>query len=177
MYEREIVEIYNKCGVCCYPINTYSIMFNFGYKLIHYSDLQYKYGDKIESLERSIGDAITNLETKTVLYNDKRDIRRIRFTLMHELGHIVLKDNKDEDGADAFAAEILAPLAVIRHKHFKTAKEISDFFQLSMSASNISILRSKISPADDDHIILDYFRDLQYNNVFYDNSTLFDYFA
>lgn len=48
-----------------------------------------------------------------LFFDDHQDARRIRFTLAHELGHIILKHQREEDWeekeADYFAAQLLTP--------------------------------------------------------------------
>ena len=96
-----------------------------------------KYGDarRIFGLEdpcglkRSGADALSvwhrGLGRFLVLYDEGRDPRRVRFTLAHELGHILLghltgpeeersRGDAAEKEADAFAAEFLAPSSVLR---------------------------------------------------------------
>ena len=75
---------------------------------------------------------------------------RIRFSLMHELGHILLDHKassvKNEDEADYFASCILAPRIMIHHlrlnnKYSKvTADDIHDYFDISISASNRALM-------------------------------------
>lgn len=59
---------------------------------------------------------------------------------MHELAHIVLnhvgKNKRNEEEADTFASNILAPRPIIQLENLKTADEIHDFFGISYAASN-----------------------------------------
>ena len=48
-----------------------------------------------------------------LFFDDRTDPRRVRFTLAHELGHIILKHRREEEWeekeADYFAVQLLAP--------------------------------------------------------------------
>lgn len=71
-----------------------------------------------------------------------------RFTLAHELGHILL-DNFSKDGvneyqeeqANMFAARLLAPMIIVREYDPKSAAELSDIFGISLESANIRFNR------------------------------------
>ena len=76
-----------------------------------------------------------------------RSPARIRWTIAHEIGHVVaghfleidmdfLPENKlMEEEADYFAASFLAPFFAIARKDFRRPAEIRDFFGLSQTAA------------------------------------------
>lgn len=74
----------------------------------------------------------------TIYYNDYQIPTRIRFTIMHEIGHIMLGHLEDDDIAELeanfFAAYILVP-PVIVHAHDRTGdidqNRIRDLFNVS----------------------------------------------
>lgn len=89
-----------------------------------------------------------------IIYDDRQEHRRYRFTIAHELGHIVLGhelsdgyykrsnvffDSKPsiESEADNFAARLLAPACVLWKLNLRTAREISEFCNISYSAGLI----------------------------------------
>ena len=106
--------------------------------------------EELSFLRNNSSDAITIIDTKETFYNDRKDRKRIRFTLMHELGHIVL-NTKDEDEADNFAAEILAPINIAVWKNLRTADVISRYFDISISAANRLVykINNHLYPEDD----------------------------
>jgi hypothetical protein len=89
-----------------------------------------------------------------------RNDDRARFTIFHELGHMLLAHSRSfhrelsgnfhlyensEWQADQFAAEILMPLEVIRAKNFSAAWELRNEFGVSHSAASTRLahLRSR----------------------------------
>ena len=95
-------------------------------------------------------DAFLFKDKKLIAYNDEMPYYRIRFSLMHELGHILLKhrvsSKKNEDEADYFASCILAPRIMIHHlkqtnKYSQvTADDIHEYFGISISAANRALM-------------------------------------
>lgn len=95
-----------------------------------------------------------------IIYNDTAAKRRTRFTIAHELGHILLghplKDggqynrtfDKDrpqvESEADVFAARVLAPACVLWALDLHTAEEISERCDISLAAAAIRAERMQI---------------------------------
>lgn len=83
-----------------------------------------------------------------VLYDSQGDRRRQRFTLAHELGHIVMNHTGgkqwEEKEADYFASQLLAPVPVcdlFTHSGVPlTPDTISAIFGLSKAASEIAVL-------------------------------------
>lgn len=95
-----------------------------------------------------------------IVYDDSEPIGRKRFTVAHELGHILLGHplrageqhtrvfNKDrpvvESEADMFAARVLAPACVLWALDLHTADEISEVCQISYTAAKIRAERMEI---------------------------------
>lgn len=75
--------------------------------------------------------------------------RRDRFTIAHELGHILLGHVSpsriytpyQEEQANIFASRILAPLVLIKHYELRDAEEVGAFFGLSKEASENRLKR------------------------------------
>jgi Zn-dependent protease with chaperone function len=85
-----------------------------------------------------------------------RNEDRARFTIFHELGHLLLAHSRSfhrdttldfpiwensEWQADQFAAELLMPLDVIRAKNLTTAGELRKEFGVSHSAASIRLAK------------------------------------
>lgn len=84
-----------------------------------------------------------------VLYDSQGDRRRRRFTLAHELGHIVLRHSQEEPWeereADYFAAQLLAPRPVFPLLNSagldtSSAEQLASLFCLSRKASEVAVL-------------------------------------
>ncbi len=88
-----------------------------------------------------------------ILYNDETSPQRQRFSIAHELGHIFLHTDKSvgatvynrepspndspiETEANIFASRLLAPLCVIQFLNLNSARDISEFCNISYSAAN-----------------------------------------
>lgn len=99
--------------------------------------------------------------TPLVLYNGACIPERIRFTIGHELGHIVLghvsrwsvttmnrepspRDNPRETAANQFAARLLAPACVLWGLEAHTAEEISRICHISKQAAEFRANRMSI---------------------------------
>lgn len=94
-----------------------------------------------------------------IVYNDSEPIQRCRFTIAHEIGHIVL-GHKLKDGhytrtfdltkpaveqeADVFASRLLAPACVIWALDLHTPKEISELCDISLESAKIRAERMEV---------------------------------
>jgi len=80
-----------------------------------------------------------------ILYNDEAHPTRTRWTIAHELGHILLghllnekrEYEAEEAEANYFAKQLLMPLATLDKLGARTAKEISTACDVSMEAASI----------------------------------------
>lgn len=96
-----------------------------------------------------------------ILYNDAETPQRIRFTIGHELGHIVLghvqpgehtRQNRDpqpgdsptEQAANRFAADILAPACVLWGLDLHRPEDIARVCKISIQAARFRAERMEI---------------------------------
>lgn len=96
-----------------------------------------------------------------ILYNELEMPQRIRFTIGHELGHIVLghvqpgghtRQNRDpqpgddpvEQAANRFAADLLAPACVLWGLDLHRAEDISQACKISIQAARFRAERMEI---------------------------------
>lgn len=93
-----------------------------------------------------------------ILINQEEIQGRQRFTIMHELGHFLLghlgetpfsrsEDDcrpAEEQAADKFAIDILAPACVLWGLQLHTPEEIADFCKISLDAARYRADRMKI---------------------------------
>lgn len=117
-----VADLIEDWGISTYPFNIWSLLRKMGIRTIAYSSLSF---DKRKELLSKSKDAFTvyppdfNPAKTIIFYNDEiRDRERIRFTLAHELGHLVLAhpddyDEKYEHEADIFANYLLVPAPLI----------------------------------------------------------------
>ncbi len=142
-------EVLIKCNVKSLPINLADIVNHYGIYLIKYSDSDY-----ISRHSSPTEDGYSRLVNNkpVIYYNDEKPLHRIRFTIAHELGHILLghlshgetccrnteTDTSDpmEQQANIFARDLLMP-AVVINKLTNNPKDISDLCKVSMQSAEI----------------------------------------
>lgn len=77
-----------------------------------------------------------------IFYNDTKDYSTIKFTLAHELGHIVLGHTEDNDisrkEASCFARNLLCPVPVIDELELKTVNDLVVVFEVGESMATVS---------------------------------------
>lgn len=125
-----IFNLYKELQIKTLPLDCHDIFTRRGYRLIKYSELSHQ---KRSACMKLSSDSCVIADT--VYYNENKNEARIRFSMIHELGHIVL-DTNDEDEADRFASHMLAPRIAIHKMPYKTADAIHHYFGLSYMASN-----------------------------------------
>lgn len=108
--------------------------------------------------EKSDGFTIYTGGKYTVFYDDTKPNKRIRFTLAHELGHVICKHLKDgmfstrntepseddpeeETQANIFASRLLAPACVLHELKLFSAEKISKVCDISMQSAGFRLER------------------------------------
>ena len=110
----------------------------------------------------SDGFTILKEERPYIFYDETKPPARIRFTLAHELGHIVLQNgfrrfggtmatrcnvepgtirNPEEQAADVFAVRLLAPACVLHELRLFDAGQIAEVCQISRTAAGYRLRR------------------------------------
>ena len=143
---EKTLEVFKKCDVKTFPIDCIKIITGLGIPLYKYSDLPEK---KINKCLQVSNDAFTL--QGVIIYNDKFPHKeRQRFSLMHEVGHIVLnhkgESSDNEKEADLFASNILAPRSIIWYLHLDSVKNICETFDVSCMAANRILADYKTFP-------------------------------
>lgn len=134
------IEVFKKCDVHSFPVDCEDLLKHYGYRIFSYKELQNLNPELYNlSLEYS-EDAFQTGTSKIIAYNPDRPHGRIRFSLMHELGHHVLGHNgasdQNEKEANAFASHILAPRMAIHYSRCKNANDVARLFDLSFEAAD-----------------------------------------
>mgnify|MGYP003292230445 CR=1 FL=1 len=93
---------------------------------------------------------------RVIFYDDTKPKTRQRFSIAHEIGHIMLHcpseatvlnreisstDSPLEQEANIFASRILAPLSILHYLNVSTAEEISEICNISLIAAQIRYQR------------------------------------
>lgn len=134
------IEVFRKCDIHSFPIGCEDLLKHYGYRLFSYKELR---DLNPELYNLSLGyseDAFRAGASKIVAYNPDRPHGRIRFSLMHELGHHVLghdgASDLNEKEANAFASHILAPRMAIHYSRCKNANDVARLFDMSFEAAD-----------------------------------------
>lgn len=157
-----------------FPVDIDTICENLGVKVFSY-DIGAEVIERAH-LYRAVRDtdglAFYLKDTPVILFNERRELRQIMFTVAHELGHIVLKHVKPGDTttiahqgvkwnatpketeANQFAARLLAPPNVLWSMGIRKAEEIMKLCRVPKQAAEYSALcitqlsRRKVTPLD-----------------------------
>lgn len=136
-YYGIILDIYQRYGIRSFPFDVFSLAVRMGYDVRRYTNTTPQSYEKLMQISHS-----ACLLSRTMFYNDKEPEARVRFSICHELAHDLL-ETEDEDLADAFSGELLAPSPIIRTRGIATAEQLAKDFGLSISAANRALFRGK----------------------------------
>ena len=113
----------------------------------------YKYYCKIKninevSLIKKYPDGFTSEDKKgnfLICYNENNNKQRNRFTICHEIGHIVLrhlyKNDKLEKEANMFSARILMPMLLIKELNINSPEELAKLCDVSIESATYRLKR------------------------------------
>jgi len=133
--DAKILEIFKSYNIKSFPLDCEDIAMDIGCLLYKYSELSKK---KL-SICLMVSDESMKLHNR-IYYNDNMIEGKIRFSIMHELGHIVL-DHGDyrndilEAQANYFSSHILAPRMAIHYSGCKNYTHVAHKFGLSYKAA------------------------------------------
>ena len=152
-------EFLEEFNVKSFPLNPFLIIEKKGWGLTTYSELMETFNCDRENVIKCLGSidgfTILDQDNYTIAYNDNDNLgNRIRFTIMHEIGHIYLKhlidfeatqlyrgsltksENKVlENEANAFARNVLVPTAMLNHLKNKSAENLARRFGITTAAA------------------------------------------
>lgn len=138
-----VADLIEDWNISVYPFSVWEFVHRLGIRTIRYSELPEWL--RIE-VELYWPDAITiypsdfNPAKTIVFYNDLQDREHIRFTIAHELAHLVLMhpdtgEDVYEHEADIFANYLLAPAPLVLRDSKLDVDTIHDDFQVSYSCA------------------------------------------
>jgi Zn-dependent peptidase ImmA (M78 family) len=152
-------KLFAKEKIITIPIDPFQIIRNNKWGLVTYSDLAQEQGVTVADIELAFqsedGYTIFDGTNYTIAYNDTIAVHgRIRFTLMHEIGHIYMNHLIDfdetilrrsaltedkykvlENEANSFARNVLAPVMVVKDLKMDSANDLVTHFGISLSAA------------------------------------------
>lgn len=138
--------------ITCLPVKVSGIC-----KVLHFNVVSYAKGAELftrldlqNNANNSDGFTFQNI----IFYNDQCSIPRQRFTIAHELGHILLhggnglynrepseSDNPIEQEANIFASRLLAPACVLWGLGVTSAQQISELCNISLQSAEFRMRR------------------------------------
>ena len=151
------------CRVTELPVNVGQICRHYGWRLT-----SYQAGQKAiaalglsDLTKQTDGFCLYSSGRYYIFYDDTMPRARQRFTVAHEIGHIMLghigngqctrinrepatDDAPEETQANQFAARILAPAWVLHSIHAFTPAEIADACEISMTAASFRAQRMEL---------------------------------
>lgn len=146
--KETIAELYCDYGVDSLPVDVNKLCQAMNIIVIPYSHCSD--AKKIALLNAS-GDGMSCLDYSrggrfVIYYNDENcGPQRQRFTIMHEIGHIVLEheesNDETESEANFFARNALAPLPIVIDSDITDLFDISNTFDISLECADI-VLRT-----------------------------------
>lgn len=150
-------------------------------RLFTYHQLAERFGNDFYQLVPTFGSfvssssdygfSVCHLPTKKyiVAYNSDKDETTIRFTLAHELGHVILEHTQDGDKenreANCFARNFLCPIPVVKELSLKTEYDYIEVFNVSEPMAHCAI----------GHSNSDYYYITRENYNHYNDSVYFNY--
>lgn len=140
-----------KNNIKSYPLDLHTIATKNGWLIWSYSDYaNFKHISKEELISENKDGLSIELPNNSylILFNESNSKYRNRFTIAHEIGHILLHKlymdkNKLEKEAQMFAARILMPLCLIHELNIETPDELSKICQVSIAAATHRLSRYK----------------------------------
>ena len=144
--EKTVVSLFKDLGVHDIPIDPFSIAQEKDYILRPFSSMPHN--ERAELLKRRLeGLSFYHPDKNSfiICYNDRIGISRIKFTIMHEIGHIIMGHREESDLArkiaDYFAAYALAPSPLIFQLKCEDYITLSDIFAISLECADYSFQR------------------------------------
>ena len=137
---KKVLELYQRCDIHTFPVDCIDILHKLDCRVYSFSYLNKHHPKLYTYCMRFSDDGLKYRDI--VIYNDRHTQSRIRFTLAHEIGHIILEHTAltphCEQEANAFAAHLLTPMPLIYYYNCQNVSDISKKFGLSAPASEIA---------------------------------------
>lgn len=144
--ENEVVSLYKKLSITEVPIDPIKIAAQLRFIVKQFSILPYATQIELRNQEREgLSHYAPDFGTFIVYYDDSISYARRRFTLMHEIGHILLGHKEESElakkMADYYAAYALAPSPLIGKYQCEDYMDIANKFDVSQECADICFQR------------------------------------
>ncbi|MCR5847840.1 MAG: ImmA/IrrE family metallo-endopeptidase [Lachnospiraceae bacterium] len=135
----EVIYIFEKYNIKCIPVSGFEIASKMKIILVAYSSLSKKKLRKAKEVSED-GFFIEKNGREYICYNDiNRCYQRQNWTILHEIGHIVLDhtghSEHEEDEANFFAKYAIAPPVLVHKIGAKSPQDIYEVFDISFEAA------------------------------------------
>lgn len=159
-YEKEYnVNYYNvrntawefliKNNITSYPLDLHKIIDNNHWAVMSYKKYAQLHQVPLEDLFLNSTDGFTTVDDDNnylIVINEQNNEQRNRFTICHEIGHIILhktfQDSKQlEKEANMFAARILMPIILIKELNIDSPEVLASLCNVSLESANFRLKR------------------------------------
>lgn len=129
------LDVFKECDIQSFPVNCLDILEHYQLGIFSYSSLDDDFRDYCLKYSE---DAYCYKDK--IFYNTNMPNGRIKFSLMHELGHILLNHcdehtHEMEKEANYFASHLLAPRMAIHYASCKNEINVSNKFSITHEAA------------------------------------------
>lgn len=144
--EKKVFSLYKELNITKAPIDPFDIAKRKGYIIKPFSHLDRStYINFIQNNIDGISHYDPDAKTFVIYYDDTQGLQRVRFTIMHEIGHIEMGHKQESELArkiaDYYAAYALAPSPLIDHYECEDYMDIVNKFDISQPCADICFQR------------------------------------
>lgn len=141
--KRIVVDLFVKYEVHCIPISGFELASKMGITVVPYS----AYPISVRQLmmkESEDGFCARTGTADYIFYNDTRNYGRINYTILHEIGHIVLDHSEDSELAEKevnfFAKFALVPPVLVHRLKLSNPTDIANMFDVSRECAKYALV-------------------------------------
>lgn len=137
-----VARLLNELKINCIPIDPFEIGARLGFELVSYSSTSPQVHE-LAMMESKDGFSFLSDHSWIILYNDKKPNTRIRFTIAHEIGHILLDHSQASELAEAeanyFARYLIAPPVLIQLVAHLGISLVADLFCICLETATYAL--------------------------------------
>lgn len=144
--EKKVVSLYKEFDISSVPMDPFEIARRRGYIVKPFSS--FNKAARLIFLKMDLDGTNyfdPDLQTFVICYDDSNGYERIRFTLMHEIGHIDMEHREESElarkVADYYAAYALAPSPIIDLMECEDYMDVAKAFKVSQTCADICFQR------------------------------------
>ena len=145
--ERKAISLFTKLKINKFPLDCFEICEQLNIAVIPYTKVSERKRKMLNIASEdgchALWEVSEGIFVNAVYYNDEMPSRRIRFTLMHELGHIILDHTEHselaESEANYFAKYALAPPPLVHKLKIGDYLELAEKFDISYECAYYSM--------------------------------------